>query len=99
MAETFEESFYNKYCHHDFIRIEKDIKEVRERVFNGLSNIPKEVEWLRRTLIAGLLTIILGGGAGLGVWIYRLGRLESRVDAQIEIVQELVREQKNVQNP
>lgn len=42
--------------------IEKDVRETRERVFNGLSDLPGEVRWIRNLLVGMLISALLGLG-------------------------------------
>lgn len=43
--------------------VEKDVRQTRERVFNGLSDLPGEVRWIRNLLVGMLVSAVLGLGA------------------------------------
>ena len=47
-------------------RIEEHTEALREKVFNGLSALPDEIKWIRRTLIGLLVAAVLALGSS--VW-------------------------------
>lgn len=58
--------FYQVVCSPRLTRIEqmqdemsRDVRDVREKVFNGLSDLPEQMKWLRRLLIGLLVSVTL----------------------------------------
>ena len=47
-------------------RIEGHVSALREKVFNGLSDLPGEIRWIKRTLIGMLVAALLALGSS--VW-------------------------------
>jgi len=62
------------------VRIETAVQETREKVFNGLSHMPAQIASLQKILIGLLVGVLLGGIGGLGYWIYKMGRVETKLE-------------------
>ena len=73
------------------LSIEGEAVEVRVKVFNGLSELPGEVEWIRRTmfralwgLLAGALLIVGGVVTTTAAVVARFASLETAVMMHLE---------------
>lgn len=84
---------YEQFCKPAFVEIKEDIKHLRgetdiikQKLFNGLSELPAEVKsvrgevkWIQRLIVTLLISIILGGGAGVLGWVAKFSALETQL--------------------
>lgn len=55
--------------------LREDLIPMREKIFNGLSDLPAKFESFKRLMVSSALVIVLAVSGGLGFWIFRLGQL------------------------
>lgn len=56
--------------------IGEDVKALRQKVFNGLSDLPEEIRWIRRLLIGVLVSALLAFVASTLTSVQRAARME-----------------------
>lgn len=52
----------------NFDAMHEDIRRIREKLYNGLSDLPGELKWLRNLLLGILISLVLSIG-GTSAWI------------------------------
>ena len=62
--------------------IGEDVKALRQKVFNGLSDLPEEIKWIRRLLIGVLISALLALGASAWANRQQTARLELLLERQ-----------------
>lgn len=60
--------------------IEPAVLQTREKVFNGLSELPKRIN----TILVLVVTLIFGLIGGAGIWFYQFGRVSERLEQSIQ---------------
>jgi len=71
----------------EIAELRKDLRPIADKVHahdaklnNGLSELPGEIRWVRNLLVLMLISLVLGGGAGLWAAPDRFSRLETKVE-------------------
>lgn len=67
----------------------EDVKALRQKVFNGLSDLPEEIRWIRRLLFGALISAILTLGATAWTSMQQSSRLEALLEKTSQIRQEV----------
>lgn len=58
-----------EYTHKEtFNEMRQDVKEIRAKIFNGLTELPGEVKALRQLMFSILVALLLGIG-GVAIWM------------------------------
>lgn len=78
------DDMYDRFCKNQFNVINTKLDTLNAKVFNGLSDVPHEVKWLKRLLI-GLLVSIVAGTVGITLTNVRA---QVHIDTLIEKVSE-----------
>jgi len=75
----------------EIAELRKDLRPLSDKVQshdvklnNGLSELPGEIRWVRNLLVMMLISLLLGGGAGLWAASDRFSRLETKVEIHQE---------------
>jgi hypothetical protein len=96
--EQLHAKMYTTICKEQFSEIREELNSVREgneyvrrKIENGLSDLPKRVNWL----MGLVFTLILGVAAGIGLWTHKLGRVETLIETQFLQIEETYKDYAN----